>query len=160
MVDACRARPPGIAVRTQGDSGTVAYLGGWQDQPMPRRIVIEISDDAPERLYAELAAAVSTVAHAIGNAASPSFRVEVHHAHLGQDPIVSRPDSSVPHSVPYPPGDFLVVLRGYDRTQVDDWVGRVQRSAPPHSTPRFKVALRGYDRAQVDQWVRHVAAIR
>jgi hypothetical protein len=127
---------------------------------MPRRIVIEVPDDAPERLYAELAAAVSTVAHAIGNAATPSFRVEVHHAHVGQESVVHRPDSSAPHRVPDPPGDFTVVLRGYDRTQVDDWVGRVQRSAPPYSRPSFKVTFRGYDRAQVDQWVRHVTGIR
>jgi len=127
---------------------------------MSQRIVIEIPDNAPERLYGELVVAVSTVAQAIGNVASPSFRVEVHHDAGGQDSVVRRPDPSVPHRVLEPPDGFTVVLRGYDRMQVEDWAGRVRRSAPPYPMPSFRVVFRGYDRVEVDRWVRHVTGVQ
>jgi DivIVA domain-containing protein len=118
---------------------------------MPRRIVIDVPDDAPERLYAELTTALSSVAQAVGNAASPPVRVAVHHDLHGQEPVGHRPGTR-------PPGGFTVALRGYDRAQVDDWVSRVQRTTPPYPQPSFTVVLRGYNRAEVDHWVRQVVA--
>ncbi|MFD8143962.1 DivIVA domain-containing protein [Streptomyces sp. NPDC059708] len=50
---------------------------------------------------------------------------------------------------------FDVVLRGYDRRQVDQYF-----ASPPHQrsgSPRFDLARRGYDRAQVDAAVRQAA---
>jgi len=61
-------------------------------------------------------------------------------------------------------GDFTVVLRGYDRTEVDKALGRAEaalssgseslRSASLHELRNgFTIVLRGYDRAQVDNTV-------
>jgi DivIVA domain-containing protein len=124
---------------------------------MPRQIVVEIPDEVPERVYAELAAAISSVAEAVGKAADPAFPVAVHHDFQGRVPAAHRPGQRLAHYVPEPPAGFTVVLRGYDRAQVDEWISQVQRSAPPYPRPSFNVALRGYDRAQVDAWVRQVA---
>ena len=64
-----------------------------------------------------------------------------------------------PHTnVPAP--SFDIVLRGYDRAQVDQFVALLRAadgdtSALPdgHRPPSFDIVLRGYDRAQVDQWI-------
>ena len=60
-----------------------------------------------------------------------------------------------PHdSVPTP--SFDVVLRGYDRAQVDEFVARLRAAdggTSPPERPAFAVVLRGYGRGQVDRWV-------
>ncbi|MCU7722679.1 DivIVA domain-containing protein [Actinoplanes sp. KI2] len=60
--------------------------------------------------------------------------------------------------------DFTVVLRGYDRTEVDRALGRAEAALTSGSESRraaslaelgkdFTVVLRGYDRQQVQQAV-------
>jgi DivIVA domain-containing protein len=46
---------------------------------------------------------------------------------------------------------FTIVLRGYDRAQVDTYLGQAQTGGD--ARPTFPVVLRGYDRAQVDRAV-------
>jgi DivIVA domain-containing protein len=65
--------------------------------------------------------------------------------------------------------DFTVVLRGYDRAEVDSLVERVHDATASDSpTTRasareelrrsvLRVRLRGYDRAQVDDYLRLMA---
>jgi DivIVA domain-containing protein len=65
--------------------------------------------------------------------------------------------------------DFTVVLRGYDRAEVDSLVERVHDATASDSpTARasareelrrrvLRVRLRGYDRAQVDEYLRLMA---
>ena len=52
-------------------------------------------------------------------------------------------------------GDFVVVLGGYDREEVDGYLARLAtaRAAglPAPSTPKFTTALRGYEPTQIDQ---------
>ena len=54
--------------------------------------------------------------------------------------------------------DFTVVLRGYDRTQVDQAISRLL-SSPPGSfvVPEFDIVMRGYERTQVDSYMRQRA---
>jgi DivIVA domain-containing protein len=47
---------------------------------------------------------------------------------------------------------FIVVLRGYKRADVDEFVAKVERGERPPA-PTFRVSLRGYDRVEVDQYV-------
>jgi DivIVA domain-containing protein len=57
--------------------------------------------------------------------------------------------------------EFTIVLRGYDRAEVDAYVGRLhaaRTAGEPDPAPvGFAVVLRGYDRKQVDQWLQAVA---
>jgi cell division septum initiation protein DivIVA len=55
---------------------------------------------------------------------------------------------------------FGVVLRGYDRGEVDRLVSRIGRGeAVPEELerPRLRVRLRGYDRGQVDMYLEVMA---
>ncbi|WP_433378406.1 DivIVA domain-containing protein [Actinoplanes sp. CA-142083] len=66
-------------------------------------------------------------------------------------------------------GDFITVLRGYDKAEVEQVIGRavaalssggdLQREAARDElrSAQFAVALRGYDRAQVDSAVEELA---
>ncbi|MGW2485681.1 DivIVA domain-containing protein [Streptomyces sp. NPDC001606] len=45
---------------------------------------------------------------------------------------------------------FDVVLRGYDRRQVDRYLKALAQGDSPEPLPAFRVVLRGYDRRQVD----------
>ncbi|HEX8626944.1 MAG TPA: DivIVA domain-containing protein [Catenuloplanes sp.] len=152
---------------------------------MPRQIVIEFPDDVPDRLYADVVATMSTMAGTIANAASPPLRLSLHHEggsiHHDGDPVEhpdrpAHPDGgSVAEGGPWwnpvaprhlpaglrdAPGGFTVVLRGYDRGQVETWISQVRASAPPYPRPDFDVVLRGYDRGQVDELVRQVCGTR
>jgi DivIVA domain-containing protein len=50
--------------------------------------------------------------------------------------------------------DFMIVLRGYDREQVDEYLDSVERAeAGPPSGPTFRIAFRGYDRRGVDRYI-------
>jgi DivIVA domain-containing protein len=66
--------------------------------------------------------------------------------------------------------DFTVVLRGYDRTEVDQALGRAEAALTSGSESLraaslgelrkdFTVVLRGYDRLQVDQAVAVLATV-
>jgi DivIVA domain-containing protein len=48
--------------------------------------------------------------------------------------------------------EFVVVLRGYNRKEVDEFVAKVERGERP-PTPAFRVNMRGYDRVEVDRYV-------
>jgi cell division septum initiation protein DivIVA len=56
--------------------------------------------------------------------------------------------------------DFTVVIRGYDRTQVDKAISRLL-SSPPGSfvVPKFDIVMRGYERTQVDAYMRRWAGL-
>ena len=57
--------------------------------------------------------------------------------------------------------DFTIVLRGYDKDEVDAYVARVAVGGAPADGPRFTVRLRGYARHEVDAYVSdHTAAER
>jgi DivIVA domain-containing protein len=68
------------------------------------------------------------------------------------------------------PVSFAVVLRGYDRTEVDLMVRRVNEALASDDLAvrasvskelrecAFPVRLRGYDRIQVDEYLRHAAS--
>jgi DivIVA domain-containing protein len=54
---------------------------------------------------------------------------------------------------------FRVVLRGYDRHQVDECVRALKLSGTParefiHAVEGFDVVLRGYDRREVDRYLK------
>jgi DivIVA domain-containing protein len=56
------------------------------------------------------------------------------------------------------PPSFTIVLRGYDRREVDRAVDQVLSAAGRVAEPpRFPVALRGYARNEVDAWFRSAA---
>jgi DivIVA domain-containing protein len=71
----------------------------------------------------------------------------------------TNPNAPLPDPVPRP---FVVVLHGYDRTQVDEVFGRIEAALRSDDaftrasvrdalrTTEFKVRFRGYARAQVD----------
>ncbi len=48
-----------------------------------------------------------------------------------------------------PGTEFSIVLRGYDRAQVDRAIAEAEAGRKPSDTS-FWIALRGYDRAEVD----------
>lgn len=48
--------------------------------------------------------------------------------------------------------EFVVVLFGYNRKEVDEFVAKVERGERP-PTPTFRVNMRGYDRVEVDRYV-------
>ncbi|MEV5750658.1 DivIVA domain-containing protein [Actinoallomurus sp. NPDC052308] len=49
---------------------------------------------------------------------------------------------------------FDIVLRGYNRRQVDEYLRRLaQEPAGTTPPPVFDMALRGYDRRQVDRYL-------
>ena len=54
--------------------------------------------------------------------------------------------------------DFTIVIRGYDRTQVDQAISHLL-SSPPGSfvVPKFDIVMRGYERTQVDSYMRQRA---
>ncbi|MFC8849632.1 MULTISPECIES: DivIVA domain-containing protein [unclassified Micromonospora] len=60
---------------------------------------------------------------------------------------------------------FVIVLRGYDRSEVDgyvQWAKRCDQSSSGARTWRpavFRTSVRGYDQAQVDTYVRQVEAV-
>jgi cell division septum initiation protein DivIVA len=58
--------------------------------------------------------------------------------------------------------DFTVVLRGYNREEVDAYVTQILAieagSIVPLSPAKFRVGMRGYDRVEVDQYIRGQAA--
>jgi DivIVA domain-containing protein len=49
--------------------------------------------------------------------------------------------------------NFTIVLRGYDRAEVDTYLDAVEAGTPATTPAGFKVSLRGYDRRQVDQYL-------
>ena len=50
---------------------------------------------------------------------------------------------------------FTIVLRGYDREEVDRYVASTQASPPGSvAVPDFQVVMRGYEPTQVDTYVR------
>jgi DivIVA domain-containing protein len=51
---------------------------------------------------------------------------------------------------------FDVVLRGYDRDQVDRYLEALSQADSPMAPPAFRVVLRGYDRRQVDARIKDV----
>jgi hypothetical protein len=55
------------------------------------------------------------------------------------------------------PPKFRIVLRGYERSQVDALVARAIESGPAAvrvpPAPNFTIVLRGYDRRQVDEYL-------
>ena len=55
------------------------------------------------------------------------------------------------------PRRFGTSWRGYERTQVNIYLDRVEtagrRIKPPGNAPDFTIVLRGYDRAQVDRLI-------
>jgi DivIVA domain-containing protein len=57
--------------------------------------------------------------------------------------------------------DFTIVLRGYDRPEVDAFLTKLERATTrPASVPEFHIALRGYERRQVDVYIeRRLAAL-
>lgn len=67
--------------------------------------------------------------------------------------------------------DFTIVLRGYDRAQVEALLRQVdealmsgdlalrEAAAEAVRGATFQVALRGYDRAQVDRLIRRLPAL-
>lgn len=63
--------------------------------------------------------------------------------------------------LPTPP-DFTVVLRGFDRTEVDALIEAVYRGEA-HLADKtvfdFTVVLRGYDREQVNAYLGRLAAL-
>ena len=53
------------------------------------------------------------------------------------------------------PREFDVVLRGYRRRQVDEYLKRLESDpAAVNERPRFDVVFRGYDRMQVREHLR------
>jgi DivIVA domain-containing protein len=55
--------------------------------------------------------------------------------------------------------DFTIVLRGYDRPEVDAFLTKVERATTrPASVPEFHIALRGYERRQVDVYIERLLA--
>ncbi|HEV7759827.1 MAG TPA: hypothetical protein VGO78_12590 [Acidimicrobiales bacterium] len=58
-----------------------------------------------------------------------------------------RPDLADPAAV----RAFTIVLRGYDRAQVDTYLGQARTGGV--ARPTFRVVLRGYDRGEVDRAV-------
>lgn len=63
---------------------------------------------------------------------------------------------------PVPPGgrpEFTIVLRGYDRRQVDEYLTAVEGGAVrPTSPTRFRIALRGYERSEVSAYIQRLAS--
>jgi DivIVA domain-containing protein len=51
---------------------------------------------------------------------------------------------------------FKVVWRGYDRSQVDDYIERLSGATPPADPPSFELARRGYESEQVDARIREL----
>jgi DivIVA domain-containing protein len=57
------------------------------------------------------------------------------------------------------PPDFTIVLRGYDRPEVDAFLTKLERATTrPASVPAFQIALRGYERRQVDVYIERLLA--
>ena len=48
---------------------------------------------------------------------------------------------------------FTIVLRGYNREQVDAFIAQVEAGTAVDPAPSFSIALRGYERRQVDRYV-------
>lgn len=51
--------------------------------------------------------------------------------------------------------DFTIVMRGYDREEVDRYLASAPGSA---AVPAFRIVMRGYERTQVDAYVRSQAS--
>jgi DivIVA domain-containing protein len=87
---------------------------------------------------------------------------------VGRAPVARRVPAAAPATTPAP--GFTVVLRGYDRAQVDSLVARAQRAldeppGPQRAAARaeldgaaFIMVLRGYHRGEVDEHLRQLAA--
>ncbi|MFF4508353.1 DivIVA domain-containing protein [Streptomyces sp. NPDC001401] len=53
---------------------------------------------------------------------------------------------------------FDVVRRGYDRSQVDEYLRLLAAGTAPTAPPAFDLARRGYDRGQVDARIAELRA--
>jgi DivIVA domain-containing protein len=53
---------------------------------------------------------------------------------------------------------FDIVRRGYDRSQVDEYIRLLAAGTAPTAPPAFDLARRGYDRAQVDARITELRA--
>lgn len=64
--------------------------------------------------------------------------------------------------MPKPSGfrGFDVVLRGYDRHQVDRYLAALAEADSPVGPPSFPIVTRGYDRRQVDARITDLLADR
>jgi DivIVA domain-containing protein len=51
---------------------------------------------------------------------------------------------------------FLIVLRGYDRDEVDAFVAQIAAGTAVEARPSFSIRLRGYERRQVERYVASV----
>jgi DivIVA domain-containing protein len=47
---------------------------------------------------------------------------------------------------------FALVMRGYNRSEVDDYLARLSDD-PNLAVPAFRLGMRGYDRRQVDEYI-------
>lgn len=55
--------------------------------------------------------------------------------------------------------DWTILIRGYDRAQVDDYLTELESATTrPSDVPRFRIAFRGYERSGVDAYVRRLFA--
>ena len=55
--------------------------------------------------------------------------------------------------------EFWIVLRGYDRDEVDAYLdGLESATTRPATRPTFRIALRGYDRKGVNAYIEQVLA--
>src|SRR5690606_1000824 len=53
--------------------------------------------------------------------------------------------------------EWVIVLRGYDRKQVDEYLDELESATTrPAELPRFRIAFRGYERRMVDAYVRQL----
>jgi DivIVA domain-containing protein len=52
--------------------------------------------------------------------------------------------------------DFMVVLRGYDRNEVDRHLDAAEAGTPA-DPPSFRIVLRGYNRFEVDKYIEDLA---
>jgi DivIVA domain-containing protein len=64
-----------------------------------------------------------------------------------------------------PTPNFGIVLRGYERRQVEKYIDRVRQARqdgqplPADGTsPKFTIVLRGYDREEVDEYISQLIA--
>lgn len=56
-----------------------------------------------------------------------------------------------------PRPEFKLVMRGYDRREVDRYLARLPGD-PGLAVPRFVQVMRGYDPEEVERYVEHVKA--
>jgi hypothetical protein len=56
------------------------------------------------------------------------------------------------------PASFEIVLRGFDRAQVDEYVNELTRTGRFRAPAPFEIVMRGYDRDQVNDWIARAQA--